>query len=98
MAGRSATLILLVLVLQILNLILFLLDHDIDHLKVFHLLSLMSISVHIVEELSCFVLLAKLDLLLELMLLLFHLIDAFDQIHVVFHEAGIVFAMLLQTA
>ena len=62
------------------------------------MLSLVGIGVHIVEKLSCFVLLAKLDLLLELVLLFFHLVDAFDQIHVVLHEARIVFAMLLQTA
>ncbi len=77
-AGRTSTLILLVLILQILDFILFFLDHDIDHLKVFHLLSLVGIGVHIVEKLSCFVLLAKLDLLLELVLFFFHLVDAFD--------------------
>jgi len=32
------------------------------------------------------------------MLLLSHLIDAFDQVDVVLHQAGIVFAMLLQVA
>ena len=58
----------------------------------------MRVIIDIAKELTTLVLLAENDLLLELMLFLSHLIDAFDQVDVVFHQTGVVFAMLLQVA
>lgn len=58
----------------------------------------MRVIIDITEELTTLVLFTENDLLLELMLLFSHLIDAFDQVDVVFHEAGVVFTMLLQVA
>ena len=56
----------------------------------------MLVLVVLAEVCAILVLLHQLDVLVELLLLLTHLVDSLDELHVVLHEAGVVFAMLLQ--
>ena len=99
MSWGSPALQLLVLILESLDLLLLLLDHDIDHLQVFHLLSLVLVGVHgVVEELARLVLDAELDLLLQLVLLLLELIDALQELHIVVHQSCVRLTVLLQGA
>lgn len=81
------------------------------HLRLFKLhLVLLDSHVHQFELLSLLVLesfvvaaawhasLQDCDRLLKLLLFVPHLIDAFDKVDVVFHEPGVVLAVLLQVA
>ena len=91
-SGRAAHAQLLVLKLSLLELTLNAGNSQIHELKLFPLLIL----VLFAEVGAVLVLLHELDVFLELLLFLAHLVDSLNQLYIVLHKASVVLAMLLQ--